>query len=80
MPSKCLCASSAILLLSVLITILSERGQVPDTTERRGERMAQCLEKVAQTGGITGIADPVAWQRELRQDRQLLSHDNEHAD
>ena len=66
--------------IDVLITILSERGQAPDTTERRGERMAQCLEKIAQTGRITGIADPIAWQRELRQDRQLLYHGNEHAD
>lgn len=56
----------------MLITILSDIGQPTDTTERRGERMAQCLEKIAQTGGIMGIADPVAWQRELRQDRQLI--------
>jgi hypothetical protein len=66
--------------IEVLITILSEREQAPDTNERRGERMVECLEKIAQTGGITGIADPVAWQRELRQDRQLFYHNNEHAD
>jgi hypothetical protein len=66
--------------IDVLITILSESDQAHDTSERQGERMAQCLEKIAQTGGITGIADPVAWQRELRQDRQLFYHGNEHAD
>ncbi len=64
--------------IEVLITILSERRQSVETIENRGERMAQCLENIARTGGVRGIDDPVAWQRELRRDRRLIQEN--HAD
>lgn len=66
--------------IEVLITILTEKKQTSHTTTSLGERMAQCLEKIAQTGGVMGIADPVAWQRELRQDRQLIEDDKTYVD
>ncbi len=66
--------------IEVLITVLYEMSQPAEMTEQRGEQMARCLEKIAQTGGITGIADPVAWQRELRQDRRLIAAENEDVD
>lgn len=31
------------------------------------------LEVLAQQGGIQSISDPSAWQREIRQDRPLIS-------
>jgi hypothetical protein len=65
--------------IEVLITVLSDIHPPLKIEEKRGEQMAQCLEKIAQTGGIEGIADPVAWQRELRQDRQLIFKDNTYA-
>lgn len=66
--------------IEVLITVLSDIRQPVEITAKRGEQMAQCLEKIAQTGGIAGIPDPVAWQQELRQDRQLIYEENEHVD
>lgn len=36
----------------------------------RGKRMAAALEKLAAVGGLS-IADPLAWEREQREDRQL---------
>ena len=61
--------------VEVLITVLSNIETVSSLPKTRGERMARCLEKIAKTGGISGIADPVLWQRELRQDRQLIRDD-----
>ena len=46
--------------VDVLITVLYEAQTPLETLTQRGERMAQCLEKIAQIGGIRGIADPVA--------------------
>ncbi|HYW11535.1 MAG TPA: hypothetical protein VE871_06240 [Longimicrobium sp.] len=38
----------------------------------RGRRMARALQRAADAGGaLAEIADPVAWQREIRQDRPL---------
>ncbi len=66
--------------IEVLITVLSVIHQPVKSEEKREEQIARCLEKIAQTGGIAGIADPVAWQRELRQDRQLISQENAYVD
>lgn len=56
--------------VNVLVTVLEEpKGSFE--TQSRGEAMAQCLEQLANTGGIQGISDPVAWQRELRKDRSI---------
>ena len=35
--------------------------------------MAAALEKLAASGNVTDIGDPVAWQREIRQDRPDLA-------
>ncbi len=61
--------------VEVLITVLSKMQSPAAASETRGERVVRYLEKIAQTGGVTGIADPVAWQRKLRQDRQLIAGD-----
>jgi len=39
-------------------------------TQSRGDAMAAALEKLAQRNPFRGI-DPVAWQREIRQDKPL---------
>ncbi len=41
----------------------------------RGRRMAEALRKIAASGGIKSIPDPVAWQREIRKDRKLPFRD-----
>jgi hypothetical protein len=42
-----------------------------------GQQMAAILEKLAERGAVGEIQDPVAWQRELRQDRPLPGRENE---
>jgi hypothetical protein len=55
--------------LSVQVTIL-EQGTVSEELAR-GQAMAALLEQLAARGALSDIADPVRWQRELRQDRSL---------
>ena len=40
-------------------------------TDSRGRAMAAILEKLAESGAFSAIADPAKWQRALRQDRVL---------
>lgn len=51
----------------VRVTVLYE----PPGSERRGERMAAALRKLAASDAFADVADPVAWQREVRKDRAL---------
>jgi len=39
--------------------------------EQRGQKMADILEKISKTKTFSDIADPLAWQKEIRQDRPL---------
>ncbi|HET6575813.1 MAG TPA: hypothetical protein VFG68_19585 [Fimbriiglobus sp.] len=39
--------------------------------EERGKRMAAALERLAARGGVASIPDPLAWEREQREDRPL---------
>jgi hypothetical protein len=52
----------------VLITLLDPP---PVSASERGKRMAAALEKLAALPANEGFADPLAWQREARQDRAL---------
>jgi len=54
--------------VQVLVTILEEEPM--QEKNGRGQRMAAVLEKLAQAQAFAGI-DPVAWQRDVRQDREL---------
>jgi len=45
------------------------------TNKLQGEKMAFYLEKLAELGGVSGISDPVTWQREVREDRVLPGRD-----
>ncbi|MCC5628038.1 hypothetical protein [Nostoc sphaeroides] len=58
--------------VQVLVTILEE--QPIAETNGRGQPMAAALEKLSQAQAFAGI-DPVVWQREVRQDRQLPLRD-----
>ena len=45
---------------------------VPAHSQRAdGQRMAAALQRIAALGTFAGIADPVAWQRAERADREL---------
>lgn len=52
----------------VHITLLEESAE---PIRPRGQEMARVLEALAQGGGLSGIADPMSWQREQRQERML---------
>jgi hypothetical protein len=56
--------------IPVLITIL--RQNEPESRKTAsGPKMAEILERLAETGGVQGISDPVLWQKETRKDRKL---------
>jgi len=44
--------------------------------KERREKMAALLKEISDRGGL-GIDDPVAWQREIRQDRKLPFRDED---
>ena len=46
-----------------------------DGERSQGKRMAEVLTKLAQTHAVDSIADPVAWQKEAREDRMLFDGD-----
>ncbi|BDA70503.1 conserved hypothetical protein [Rivularia sp. IAM M-261] len=54
--------------VQVLVTILEE--EPVQQTKGRGQRMAAALEKLAEAQAFAGI-DPVVWQQDMRQDREL---------
>ena len=51
------------------VTLLEDKPT--ETSGQRGREMARALETLAKAGGLSGISDPAAWQREVRQDRSL---------
>jgi hypothetical protein len=59
----------------VHVTILEEVPQLVMT--ERGLRMAAALEKLAQLRSSIASLDPVAWEREMRQERMLVGRDSD---
>lgn len=57
--------------LRVHITVLEEETE----REKRGQKMADALSKLAESGAFSEVEDPSAWQREIRQDRPLPGRD-----
>jgi hypothetical protein len=55
--------------IPVQITLLEQ--PLESDSASRGAAMAAALQKIADSGGIPSIPDPVAWQREMRKDRPL---------
>ena len=59
---------------------LNERPDIAsdevETRRERGRRMADALEQLANRNAFSEITDPVAWQRETRQDRPLPTRDS----
>lgn len=53
---------------TVDVTLVEEAAEMAAT---RGAAMAEALEALARAGGLSSISDPVAWQRDVRQDRSL---------
>jgi hypothetical protein len=55
--------------LNVEVTV-ADSSPAGGEEERRGPRMAAALERIAAAGG-PGIEDPVAWERQMREERSL---------
>jgi len=58
----------------VHVTLLDQIAPATPASEQ-GRRMAAALENLATVRGVEGIADPAAWEREMRQDRPLPGRD-----
>jgi hypothetical protein len=57
--------------LSVQITVHPLDEALPLDWRERQRLAFAALQRIADRGGIPSIPDPVAWQREIRQDRPL---------
>ncbi len=54
-----------------------EESHEPETKDQlsNGKEVAALMQELAESGGLSAIKDPVAWQREIRQDRKLPFRD-----
>jgi hypothetical protein len=55
--------------ITVEVTVLEE--SCSSEARSRGHEMAAILEKLAESGAVSDITDPIAWQQDLRQERPL---------
>src|SRR5260370_9399232 len=60
--------------LRVHVTLLDQIVP-PAPPSEQGQQMAAALEKLAACQAVESIADPAAWEREMRQDRPLPGRD-----
>ena len=60
--------------VAVHVTILDDDGLV-SRHPSQGQQMAVALEQLAAVQALSEIVDPVAWERETRQDRALPDRD-----
>lgn len=51
--------------------IVSVEEQTEPKQAHNGKEVATLMQELAESGGLSAIKDPVAWQREIRQDRKL---------
>ncbi len=56
--------------IPVYVTIL-DQASIPPPVAGQGKRMAEILERLAAINAFASIADPLAWEREMRVDRAL---------
>ncbi len=58
--------------LELVFKIICQFPHAPEKQKLRqqGHKAALILQKIADSGGL-GISDPLAWQREVRQERAL---------
>lgn len=52
---------------------IDSNGSVPMAD--RGSKMAASLQRLADCNAFAEIMDPIAWQQEIRRDRQLPGRD-----
>jgi len=66
-------------LMQILLNYLAnEEGvslETPIQQTNQGQKMAAILQRMADRNALSQITDPVAWQREIRQDRILAGRE-----
>ncbi len=60
--------------VQVYVTILDETEPLSER-EGQGQQMASVLQRLAAQGGLKAIPDPILWQQEVRQERNLPGRD-----
>ena len=55
----------------VQVTVLEPEKMDVQVAFRRTAEMIAALQEIASRGGVQGISDPVAWEREMRAEREL---------
>ena len=61
--------------VDVIVTVAAPWKMSESERRERGEGMAAALREIASRGGIKSIPDPVAWQREIREDKPLFGRE-----
>jgi len=59
--------------VKVYVTFFEEDSSL--NTNIRRQKIGEILQKLAATNALASVSNPVEWQRELRQDRQLPNRD-----
>ena len=55
----------------ITATLESAEDQPGEAEVQRQRRLGEIMDRIRKRNPFKGIADPVAWQRELREDRPL---------
>ena len=55
----------------LVVTVARPENYSEMSKEERGRGMAEALRELTKLNTFRDIADPVAWQREIREDRSL---------
>ena len=55
----------------VQVTVLEPEKIGAKSASQRTAEMIAALQEISSRGGVQGILDPVAWQQEMREEREL---------
>ncbi|MBF0229018.1 MAG: hypothetical protein HQK63_05420 [Desulfamplus sp.] len=62
--------SDKLYLLQMLVQEIVREERINLQSEKNGQRAAAILKRMADRNALAGISDPVAWQKEMRQDNE----------
>lgn len=53
----------------------TDTNVLKETSKKNGPEVVKMMNDIAKSGSLSSIKDPVAWQREIREDRKLPFRD-----
>ena len=62
--------------ISVLVTLLPNKDTATRPHVPSGRGLVEILKRLACENNVPSITDPVSWQKEARQDRELPGREN----